>query len=86
MPVHHQACIGGIVNTAITRANLAERQAMPEQALDVLRRVAQNMEPSSTMQQVCDHPAQIIELQEDITDHKSAQILPPKCDHTEIEN
>jgi len=44
------------------------------------------MEPASTEQRVCYHPAQIILLQKDITDLKSQQFLPPKCNHTTIEN
>jgi hypothetical protein len=38
------------------------------------------------IQQVVDHPSQIIGLQKQITDLKSQQFLPPQWDHTEMEN
>jgi hypothetical protein len=66
--------------------DLGERQAMLEEKQEVFRWVAQCTEPVSMVQRVCDHPAQIIALQKEITDLKSQQFLPPQCDHTEIEN
>jgi hypothetical protein len=35
---------------------------------------------------VCDHPAQIIVLQKQITDLQTKQFLPPTCDHMTIED
>jgi hypothetical protein len=56
--VDDQARIGAIVNTDIKSMDLAEEQAILEEAQDVLRRVAQSTEPGSTIQRECDHPAQ----------------------------
>jgi hypothetical protein len=84
--IDDQVRIGGIVNTDIMSVDFAERQAMLEKAQDVLRRVVQYTEPASTIQRVCDHPAQILGLQKEIADLKSRQFLPPQCDHTEMEN
>jgi len=55
----------------------AERQAILEEAQEVLRRMAQYTEPTSMVQRVCDHPAQIIGLQTEILDLTSRQFLPP---------
>jgi len=43
------------------------------------------MEPVGQVQRVCDHLAQIIRLQNEVTDLKSQQLLPPQYDQTEIE-
>ena len=48
--------------------------------------MAQYTEPADLVQRVCDHPAEIITLQKEITDLMSQQFLPPQCDYTEIEN
>jgi hypothetical protein len=69
--VDDKARIGGIVNTDITCVDFAERQVMLEEAQDVLRRVAQYTELASTIQRVCDHPAQILGLQKEITKLKT---------------
>jgi len=37
------------------------------------------------VQRVCDHPAQIIALQKQITDLQTQQFLPPECDHLMFE-
>jgi hypothetical protein len=69
--VDDQAHIGGIVTTDITCMDFAERHMMLEEAQDVLRRVAQYMELASTILRVCDHPAQILGLQKEITKLKT---------------
>jgi hypothetical protein len=84
--VDDQARLGGIVNSNLLEMDFREREAMLEEAHAVLRQVAQYTEPTSTVQQVCDHPSQIIALQKEMTDLKSHQFLPPHCDHTESEN
>jgi len=52
---------------------------------EVLTRVAQHSQPIREVQMVCDHPQQIIDLQRQITDLQTKQLLPPQCDHTELE-
>jgi hypothetical protein len=86
VPVDDQAYIGGIVNRNLMEVDFVERQGMLEEAQAVLRRVAQYTEPASMVQRLCDHSAQILALQKEITDLKSQQFLPPQCDYTEIEN
>lgn len=49
---------------------------MLEEAQEVLRQVAQYTEPANHVQRVCDHPAQIIALQKQITDLQAQQFLP----------
>jgi small-conductance mechanosensitive channel len=55
------------------------------QAPEVLMRIAQYSQPVRTIQAVCNHPAQIITLQKQITDLQTKQFLPPPCDHTTME-
>lgn len=82
----NQAHIGGIVNTNILEIDFMERQTMLEEAKEVFRWVAQYMEPTSMVQRVCNHHAQIIMLQKETMNLKSQQFLPPQCDHTNIKN
>ena len=58
---------------------------MLKEAQEVLRRVAQYTEPAAMVQRVCDHLAQIITLQKQITDLQTQQLLPPECDHSTFE-
>jgi len=80
-----QAIIGGIVNRNLMEIHFTERQAMLEQAKEVLRRVAQYTEPPAMVQRVCDHPTQIIALQKQITDLQTEQSLPLERDHSTFE-
>jgi hypothetical protein len=59
---------------------------MLQDAHEVLRKVAGYTKPASMVQRVCDHPAQIIALQAEITKLKIQAFLLPRCDHTEIVN
>ena len=79
--VDDQAIIGGIVNRNLMEIDFAERQPVLEEAQEVLRRVAQYTEPKAMVQMVCDHAAQIIALQKQITDLQTRQFLPPECNH-----
>jgi len=78
----NQAIIEGIVNRNLLEINFGERQKLLEEAPEVLRRVALYTEPAPMVQRVCDHPAQIITLQEQITDLQTQLFLPPECDHS----
>jgi len=80
-----QDIIGGIVNRYLLEIDFAERQTLLEEAQGVLRRVAQYIEPAAMVQRVCDHPAQITELQKRITDLQIEQFLLPECDHSTFE-
>jgi len=59
---------------------------MLEEAQEVLRQVAQYTEPANHVQRVCDHPAQIIALQKQITDLQAQQFLPVQWIQTERAN
>jgi len=83
--IDNQGRIGGIANTDIVEINFTERQAMLENAQDVLGRVAQYTQLARMVQRVCDHPAQKLLLHEQITDLKSQQFLPPQWDSTASE-
>jgi hypothetical protein len=65
-----------IFNLNIVEIDFQEGWTMLEEAQDVVRRVAQYMEPASTIQRVCAHPAQRNLLLKVITDLKSRQFLP----------
>ena len=80
-----QDIIGGIVNRNLSEIDFAERQTLLEEALGVLRRVAQYTELAAMVQRVCDHPALIIELQNQITDLQTQLVLPAECDHSMFE-
>ena len=80
-----QAIIGVIVNKIHMEIDCAERQAVLEDAQEVLRRVAQYTEPAAVVQMVCDHLAQIIALQKQITVLQTEQFLPPEWDHSTLE-
>jgi len=84
--VDNQAIIGGIIRRNLMEVNFAERQAMLEEAQQVLRRVAQYTKPVAMVQRLCDPPAQIIALQKQITDPQTQQFLPPECDHSTFEH
>ena len=77
--------IRGTVNRNLLEIDFRERQTLLEEAQEVLRRVAQNTEPAAMVERVCDHPAQIIALQKQITDLQTEQVLPPQCDHSTFE-
>jgi len=83
--VDDPAIIEGIVNSNILGINFGERQAVLEEAQKVLTRVAEYNEPAAMVQRVCDHPAQIVALQKQITDLQTQQFLPPECDHSTFE-
>jgi hypothetical protein len=53
---------------------------------EVLRRVAQDSQPIRTVQMLCKHPQQIIDLQRQITDLQARQYLRLKFNHTEMHN
>jgi len=55
------------------------------QAQEVMMRIAQYSQPVRTIQAVCDHPAQIIGLQTQITDLQATRFLPASWDHTTFE-
>ena len=80
--VDDQDIIGGIPNRKLLEIEFGERQTLLQEAQEVLRRVAWYTEPAAMVQRVCDHPAQIIALQEQITDLQTQQFLPPECDHS----
>ena len=85
MSADDQAIIGAIVNRNLMEIDFAERQAVLEEAQDVLSRVAQYTKPTAMEQRVCNHPAQIIACQKQITDPQTQQFLPPDCDHSTFE-
>jgi hypothetical protein len=70
VPVDDQARVGGIVNRNWMEVDFAERQGILAEAQAELRRVAQYMEPASMVQRVCNHQAQIVAFQKEITDLK----------------
>jgi len=84
--VDDQAHIGGIVNRNLIDIDFTVRQTVLQKGQEVLRRVAHDTEPVSTIQMVCDHPPQIFLLQKEIANLKSQQFLPAQCDQTEIKN
>lgn len=51
----------------------------------VLTRVAQYSQPIRKVQMVFNHPQQIINLQQQVTDLEMRRSLPPQYDHTELE-
>jgi hypothetical protein len=55
------------------------------QTQEVLMRVAQYSQPIREVHMVCKHPQQIIDLQRQITDLQTKQFLPPRCNHTGLE-
>jgi hypothetical protein len=55
------------------------------QTPELLMRVVQYSQPIREVQMVCEHPQQIIDLQRQITDLPTKQLLPPQCDYTELE-
>jgi ABC-type dipeptide/oligopeptide/nickel transport system ATPase subunit len=55
------------------------------QTQEVLMRVAQYSQLIREVQMVCEHPQRIIDLQWQITDLQTKQLLPPQCDYTELE-
>jgi hypothetical protein len=74
--ITNEAHIERIFNLNIVEIDFQERHRMLEEAQEVVRRVAQYMEPASTIQRVCAHLAQRILLMKEITDLKSRQFLP----------
>jgi len=82
--VDNQATIRGLVNPNLLDIDFPERQMMLEAAQEVLRMVAWYTEHGSIVQRVCNHPAQIIALQKQITNRHAQRYLPPQCDHTEM--
>jgi len=80
--VADQAIIGEIVNRNLLEIDFGERQTSLGEAQVVLRRVVQYTEPAAVVQRVCDHQAQIIRLQKQITNLQSEECLPPECDHS----
>jgi hypothetical protein len=52
---------------------------------EVLTRVAQYSQPIREVQMVCEQPQQIIDLQWQITDVQTKQLLPPRFNHTQLE-
>jgi len=84
--VDNQAVIGEIRKPTVDGIRFVGTKDRPRQSQEVLLLVAQYTEPGDRVQRVCDHPAQIIKLQKEITDLKSEQFIPLQCDHTEIEN
>jgi len=52
---------------------------------EVLMRPAQYPQPIRPVRMECEYPQQIIELQWQITDLETKQMLPPQWDHTELE-
>jgi len=55
------------------------------QTQEVIMRVAQYSQPIREVHRVCEHPEQIIDLQRQITDLQTKQFLPPRCDHSGME-
>jgi len=58
-----------------------ETEAKLVECEEVLMRVARYTEPAEMVQRVCDHPAQIIALQKEVTHLKAQHFLPPICNH-----
>lgn len=85
LSVDNKAIREGIVNRTLLETDFVERGTMVEEVQEVLRRVAQYTEPASMVQRVYNHQANIIALQADITPLKEEAIVPPECDHTEME-
>jgi hypothetical protein len=69
--------IRGIINRNILEVDFEESQVMVTELQGELRLVIQYTEPVSTIQTVCDHQAQIIALQKEITNLKLPRFLPP---------
>ena len=47
--------------------------------------VARYTEPAEMVPRFCDHAAQIIMLQKEVTELKAQHFLPPMCDHSELD-
>lgn len=69
--------IGGMINRNILKVDFDERQVMLKETQRVLRLVTWYTERVSTIQRVCNPLTQIIALQQEITELKSPQFLPP---------
>jgi len=80
-----QDIIGGIVNRNLLEIDFGERQTLLGEAQELLSRVAWYTEPVAIVRRVCDHPTQIIALQNHFTDLQTQQFLPPECDHSTFE-
>lgn len=63
-----------------------ESQSILQDVYEVPRKVAGYIKPASMLQRVCDHPAQKIALQAEITKLKIQDFHLPMCNHTEIVN
>lgn len=74
--INEKAHIEGIFTMNIVEVDFQERLTMLEEVQEVLRRVAQYTEHTSTIQRVCAHPAQIIQLLKEITYHEFRKFLP----------
>jgi len=71
----------------LNKNNIGTEQ-LPEastQTQEVLMRVAQSSQPIREVQRVCDHLAQIIRLQRQITDLQTRHLVPAECDHSTFE-
>jgi len=47
--------------------------------------VAEYSQPFREVLMVCDHPQQIIDLEQQVTDLQTKQFLPPQCDRTKLQ-
>jgi hypothetical protein len=83
--VEDQGTIMALID--LDKENLGNAQIREafRQTQEVLMRVAQYSQPIREVQMVCEHPQQIIDLQQQVTDLLTKRFLPPQCDHTERE-
>jgi hypothetical protein len=85
LSIEDQGTIMAVID--IDKDNFGSKQLREAfiQTQEVLMRVAQYFQPIREVQMVCEHPQQIIDLQQQITDLQTKQFLPPQCNHTGLE-
>jgi len=72
----HPAILRRIVNRNLLDIDFGERQTLLEDAQGMLWILWEYIEHTAVVQRVCDHPAQTIALQKQITDLESHQFMP----------
>jgi len=77
--------IRDILNATVDRIGFEEKPHRLRHSEAVLLLVTQYTKPVGLEQRVCDHPADIIKLQKDITDIQRRQFLATEGDHTKRE-
>jgi hypothetical protein len=75
-----------MVNSNLFEVDILKAQTKLEDAPEVLRRVAQYIDPASMVQRIWDCRAEIIAQQAGIMNVKDQAVLPPQGYHTEFES